>query len=362
MNDMHTERETFDIKMAYEHLMGYAVKAHVAQGRRIARVLCPVHSERRPSCDLDLDKNLWHCHSVCKAGGDAVEMVIRNGCLGTRSSTRETYRAAFEWLRALTGTRPNLLPQPAVGTNNNRVLKEVYNSIVFPYRDRTGELAYEVVRLEGLNFDNEPDKDFLTRRPLPAGDWHLIGDKYVYCDPMGRPVPWGPNDANAISRDRYNRNGTARRKPVKNFVYSLRGVERHLYHLDMVRRCAQTRGRLHLVEGEKKDDRLIDRTGWTVTTFASGVNAELNPNWLEDIDGVDELVIWCDSEAVGRLAATQRAQFFGQRIRKVRIVNLYFDDSHRDVNDFMSEHRALSAPDFTALLEERIQRTALVKG
>ena len=43
-------------------------------GEHEVRIVCPVHSDIHPSCFLNLEKNIWMCHS-CKAKGDVVGLL-----------------------------------------------------------------------------------------------------------------------------------------------------------------------------------------------------------------------------------------------------------------------------------------------
>src|ERR1051326_7346354 len=39
-------------------------------------LLCPFHRERKPSCKIDLKRNIWHCFG-CEAKGNVLEFVAR---------------------------------------------------------------------------------------------------------------------------------------------------------------------------------------------------------------------------------------------------------------------------------------------
>src|SRR6185369_9011853 len=39
-------------------------------------LLCPFHRERKPSCKIDLERNIWHCFG-CEAKGNVLEFVAR---------------------------------------------------------------------------------------------------------------------------------------------------------------------------------------------------------------------------------------------------------------------------------------------
>ena len=37
-------------------------------------IRCPVHEDSSPSCSLNIDKGLWHCHA-CQEAGDAITII-----------------------------------------------------------------------------------------------------------------------------------------------------------------------------------------------------------------------------------------------------------------------------------------------
>ena len=52
----------------------YGVDYHPA--RTTQKVLCPVHGEMDPSCNVDMEKGLWYCFS-CGEGGTALDLVMK---------------------------------------------------------------------------------------------------------------------------------------------------------------------------------------------------------------------------------------------------------------------------------------------
>ena len=47
-----------------------------APSTRKRMTLCLLHSDTVPSCSVDWDKGLWHCH-VCGVGGDSLTLVMK---------------------------------------------------------------------------------------------------------------------------------------------------------------------------------------------------------------------------------------------------------------------------------------------
>ena len=60
------------------------------QGRKFL-ALCPFHSEKTPSLNVDPDQGLWHCFG-CKAGGNVVKFVMQMETLSFNEALRELGR------------------------------------------------------------------------------------------------------------------------------------------------------------------------------------------------------------------------------------------------------------------------------
>ena len=61
-----------DLRDVIEHYLG----AHA--GRRM--IPCPLHEDRSPSCSVNYDLGLWHCHS-CGRGGSSWDLIMsKEGC------------------------------------------------------------------------------------------------------------------------------------------------------------------------------------------------------------------------------------------------------------------------------------------
>jgi len=48
----------------------------VPPGKTHFQILCPVHQEKTASCDVDLEKGVWHCFG-CGKGGDGIALVMQ---------------------------------------------------------------------------------------------------------------------------------------------------------------------------------------------------------------------------------------------------------------------------------------------
>jgi hypothetical protein len=354
---MLTMHERFDLRLVYERLTTYSTANARRRGDEL-RVICPVHEDQHPSCDLNLARGLWICRA-CGASGDAVGMVLARGIVGG-STAKERYRAAFAWLRGLDPRYAGSAPMPnsaKTASRNSRTLAKITARHIYPYIDEDGRVLYEVVREEGINHEGEPDKDFRLRRVLPPGAWIAERDRYVYRDLRGETVPVSESDPSPLVLPRFHRDGRERRHPRGRHAYRMEGVRRVLYRLPEVRAAARGFGRLVLVEGEKKAEALRARMGLAVTTIAGGANALLETAWLRDILGVAQLVVMADADDPGRRCALERGRFFTDACTDVRVLAFADSDDGYDVGDWLQARKNCSRELLLAELAERLGRT-----
>jgi hypothetical protein len=81
----------FNIRHTWILLFGCDPMTSRKSGPDQHRVMCPFHSERNPSCDVSLSKNVFICRS-CNARGGTLDAVICGGRATTHSE-------AAQWLR-----------------------------------------------------------------------------------------------------------------------------------------------------------------------------------------------------------------------------------------------------------------------
>ncbi|MFI5840519.1 CHC2 zinc finger domain-containing protein [Catenuloplanes sp. NPDC051500] len=65
---MNTERP--DLTAVLEH---YGVQVNTM--RVTSMVACPLHEDNTPSCSINLDRQLWRCHS-CNGGGSSWDLIM----------------------------------------------------------------------------------------------------------------------------------------------------------------------------------------------------------------------------------------------------------------------------------------------
>ena len=307
---------------AYEKVTG---RVAPRSERRQVRVLCPFHADTSPSMDLHAQKNAFVCRACGKNGGIA-DLVIQAGLVGG-TSIQQSRAAAFAWLRE--GPKPDkLLPQPpAVGKSVFKKLRHQRRS-AFHYVDEHGERLYDVIRIDGINEEGEPDKDFFQRRRAQAGErierWRTVDGKREKAIAIATGTEW---------------------------VSSMVGARYVLYHLPRVLTVAAAHGTLVLAEGERKADLVTARTGIVATTFAGGARARLQASWLVSVMGVRRLAVFVDSDVPGREAGLERAAFFSRAIPDVRIVDFYPEANNGDdVEDWLNRHPRAGRREIEALI------------
>src|SRR5688572_18735100 len=70
----------------------------VGQGSQ-TKVRCPFHDDQRPSCSVNLEKRLYHCHAgSCGAKGNVLEFVHR---METKNGATTSLRQAAEKLATI---------------------------------------------------------------------------------------------------------------------------------------------------------------------------------------------------------------------------------------------------------------------
>lgn len=361
---MNNQNVVRDIRTVYEALTQYntatAKSARSSRAGREIRVPCPIHNDKHPSCDLDLEKNYFICR-VCGAGGDAPKMVILHRGL---NFDKAGYTEAFGFLRSLDPmniVRTKELPAwtHKGGKAGDKNVVRVTKRYTFTYTDEFGTPLYDEIRIEGFNADGERDKDVTQRRRLPEGGrWYRKGDLWVYFDAAGKPVPWGEDDPEPVSVTVYDINGKERRKPGGAYVYSMRGVKRVLYNLPGVIAAAKRGERIIGVEGPKKAELVMERLGFTATSANNGANADLEDSWPLALGGSKQYIDFADSDAVGRQASLRRALHFRRTVFDSRVIDFYNDDSHRDVADWLAERPNASRATLQAEVLKLINKAA----
>lgn len=241
-----------------------------------------IHSSQRSS------KNR-RCVICGGAPGDARGKGRR--CYGFTSSdrkyahcTREEHAGSLQLIDDSKTYSHRLNGPCACGTSHGPDDPVEWNGIetAYDYRDERGRLLYQVVR--------KIPKDFRQRKPDGAGGW----------------------------------------------IWSIGDVRRIIYRLPHVLQAPLTQT-IYIVEGEKDVERL----------YQSKLIATCNPQGAGKWQHVDEcarkalhgrhVVIIADADDAGREHANQIAKWALDVAATIRVLELYKDDSKRDVSDWLDE-------------------------
>jgi hypothetical protein len=349
-------RNQYPILRVYERIKDYntATATVPRAGKPEIRVICPVHAENSPSCDLDTNRNIWVCRS-CAEGGDAIDMVIKSGTvIGARRE--QLYARAFAWLDEMMGT-PHItptraLPKPKIVTGRDGIKLQETRRTIFPYHDEHNHEAFQVLRIDGIAPDNTKDKTFRQRRKLPIGAWRRRSDGlYEYVTLTNEPVIYGPLDPVPIAEE-------FDREPTSKFLYTTRGLHLILFNLPAVRRVAAENGTLIYHEGEKKINTFMRRTHLPATKLPGGAKSPADDINLEYVHGIKKALIFTDADSVGREGARLRREFFAQAIPDILIVDIFGDNSKRDIEDWLDERPQLSIDDTRAALRTIVKNNS----
>jgi hypothetical protein len=181
---------------------------------------CPWHEDSTPS--LQVTKKLIYCHA-CQRKADAIDWKAEK--------LQVSKREAIEILCRELGINGN-------GSSGNKPSGRIIAT--YRYRDRDGDLLFEVVRFD--------PKRFSQRRPDGKGGW----------------------------------------------IWNLEGVERVIYHLPEVLNAGQA----FITEGEKDADGLA-ALGLVATTSPQGAG-KWHSEYCGPFRGIEEVLILPDNDEIGR--------------------------------------------------------------
>ena len=174
---------------------------------------------------------------------------------------------------------------PSNNTENKKIVA------TYDYTDEEGQLLYQSVRFE--------PKSFQQRRPNGSGAW----------------------------------------------IWDLKNTRRVLYHLSKVLQWLDEKQTIHIPEGEKDADNLI-KLNFAATTAAGGVNATL-PSDFKNIFRDASLVIWGDSDAVGKKFAERKADTLFGHAKSIKIC---YSPEGKDISDWIV--KGATKQDIARLVEE----------
>ena len=179
---------------------------------------CPIHGGDNPSAFVvSISKNLWHCFSVCQAGGDVIELV--------RHLDRLSYSETAERLASLAS-----MPQPAVASQrtihtDRRPTEKQYSKPTQPFRPYTRRLWLDhtapFLQRKGIT----PD----TARAFEAGAYHgrgfLEGCVGVRLhNPSGNPLGYLGRRLDGREASRYGKWKLPTGLPKRHILYGFHRV------------------------------------------------------------------------------------------------------------------------------------------
>lgn len=274
----------FKLADALAFLDSYGVEVHDTSIADEKAVICPFHDDKTPSCQVNIEKQVFRC-PVCNAGGDIIDLVA--GSMGVK---RGTIVAHLEKESDGEGEPIN----PALLTEWSRILFANKNDIQL-LRDRKGISPKTIT-----HFLIGKDGDRFTI-PIPDGAGNFINVR-----------KWSPTDK-------------------KRKVINLRGHgKRALYPIS-----ALDKEQVIIVEGEFKA-LLLHQLGFNAISPTGGASTWPD-SWGEKFR--DKVVyVMFDIDKPGKRGAQKVARNLFGKAKEVRIVDLPIDPGEYptgDITDFV---------------------------
>lgn len=249
-------KSNIDIVEEYKSQTGNRVKR---SGDEIqGKCFLPGHEDKNPSMSINKNKGTYYCHA-CSEGGTIIDMTM---ILQNISKPAE----AAKWL-----ARKYNIPIDE-NPKRGKKMKEVKR---YDYRDKEGDLAYQVVRFEPKSF----------RQVRPDGSWGL-GD-----------------------------------------------TQRILYHLPEVLAAAKNNELVFLVEGEKDVDNLR-KLDLTATTSPMGAG-KWQSNYTKSLKGA-KVIILPDNDDPGKKHAFKVNKTLNKNGIESSILELPDLEHKQDVSDWLN--------------------------
>ena len=249
-------KSNIDIVEEYKSQTGNRVKR---SGDEIqGKCFLPGHEDKNPSMSINKNKGTYYCHA-CSEGGTIIDMTM---ILQNISKPAE----AAKWL-----ARKYNIPIDE-NPKRGKKMKEVKR---YDYRDKEGDLAYQVVRFEPKSF----------RQVRPDGSWGL-GD-----------------------------------------------TQRILYHLPEVLAAAKNNELVFLVEGEKDVDNLR-KLDLTATTASMGAG-KWQSNYTKSLKGA-KVIILPDNDDPGKKHAFKVNKTLNKNGVESSILELPDLEHKQDVSDWLN--------------------------
>lgn len=256
------------------------------QGKELL-TLCPFHEDRSPSFRVNIEKQVWRC-DPCDMGGSVIDLVMKlDGITAGEAMKKLGGDNSLPPSGALPSRKPsdykNGSSQPN-GSTPGKIVK------TYDYFDDSGEMAYQVCRLEPKSF---------RQRHMVDGEW----------------------------------------------TWSMEGVRRVLYNLPAVIKADF----VFVVEGEKDADLL---NSWSVcATCNVGGAGKWMDSYTETLRG-KEIILCGDNDEPGQKHVAKVMEAIAGAVRTTRVIKL--PSEFKDVSDFAASFatQGEAARAFQALAEQ----------
>lgn len=240
---------------------------------------CPFHSDGKPSLSINTRDNVWKCHAGCGSGGVIDLLAKFDGISAVEFLKREQISSDTQ-NKPFTLFKPNRDKATVSIVARLEPEKPKQHSVIektYSYTDALGQELYQTVRLK--------PKDFRQRRS-ENGEW----------------------------------------------VWSMNGVQRVLYHLPQLLK-AKT---VWLTEGER-DVETLESLGFAATTSVGGCKGWLD-GYADSLNG-KEVVLCGDNDDPGR---EYMRRIFDSMVGKASTVKMIdLPGGVKDVSDFVGTFKEL---------------------
>lgn len=146
---------------------------------------------------------------------------------------------------------------------------------------------------------------------------------------------------------RYEPKSFSQRRPDSNngWINNLEGITPVLYHLPNLLIAKEHRETVYICEGEKDVDRLWD-LGLVATCNSGGAN-QWKPQYVDELSGMEQVIVIPDKDEAGRKHAKVILQSLISKVNTLKVVEVEGDN--KDVSDYFNNGGDIEA--FLSLVE-----------
>jgi len=290
-------------------------------------VVCPFHTDTKPSLSINLDSGLWKCHAQSCAtndnGGGGGNIATFYVLISAEEDNAVSYNDATEYVRGNFGTRTGEEPEPIK-------LKPVKD---FPVTEEDVE-RYNRELLENENI----------LKSVQSFGWTVdIIKKYQIGFNITERRVWIPIRENRrlVNIRKYSRSGTVKMLNVTGFGEAKIWPDENLEG-----------DTLYLFEGEK-DCILANQLGLNAITVTGGAGT-FHLKWAKQF--LNKSVYICyDIDLAGKRGADKVADMLSMSAKQIKVVQLPLTDpANADFTDYIQQGNTIQ--DFHALVARTVPR------